>query len=278
MNNIEPIFGTYALPVWRERLMRLAQSMPVSWLGRRGALLARRLALRGWSGPIDGVADGFRLRVHIADNISERKFLFMPQLFDPVELGFIREQLQQIGGLFLDIGANAGIYSLTAARALAASGKPGGVVCVEPNPTMLGRLTTNLALNDFTGLVRVFPLALSDRAGEIEFTISDTNLGESGPAKGKGRKTRVACDTLLNVLTQAGAERVTGMKIDVEGLEDRILMPFLRDAPRSLYPGFIVIEISHQGWSEDLLGEFSRCGYHIFQRNRMNAIYVLGNP
>jgi len=278
MNYIEPSFGTYALPVWRERLMRLAQSMPVSWLGRRGALLARRLALRGWSGPIDGVADGFRLRVHIADNISERKFLFMPQLFDPVELGFIRGQLQQIGGLFLDIGANAGIYSLTAARALAASGKPGGVICVEPNPTMLERLTTNLVLNDFTGLVRVFPLALSDRAGEIEFTISDTNLGESGLAKEQGRKIRVACDTLLNVLKQSGAVQVTGMKIDVEGLEDRILMPFLRDAPRSLYPGFIVIEISHQGWPEDLLGEFGRCGYHICQRNRMNAIFVLGNP
>jgi FkbM family methyltransferase len=278
MNTIEPIFGTYPLPAWRAWLLRLAQSMPVSWLGRRGALLARHFALLGWSGPIDGEADGFRLRVHIADNVSERKFLFMPQLFDPVELGFIREQLHKNGGLFLDIGANAGIYSLTAARALAASGKPGGVICVEPNPTMLERLATNLALNDFTGSVRVFPLALSDRAGEIEFTISDTNLGESGLAKGAGRKTRVACDTLLNVLKQAGAERVTGMKIDVEGLEDRILMPFLRDAPRSLYPGFVIIEISHQAWSEDLPGELGRRGYHIFQRNRMNAIYVLGNP
>jgi len=259
--------------------MRLAQSMPVSWIGRRGALLARHLALHGWSGPVDGEADGFRLRVHIADNVSERKFLFMPQLFDPVELGFIREQLQKKGGLFLDIGANAGIYSLTAARAIATSGKPGGgVICVEPNPTMLERLTANLVLNDFTDLVRVFPLALSDRAGEIEFTISDTNLGESGSVKEKGRKIRVACDTLLNVLKQSGAVQVTGMKIDVEGLEDRILMPFLRDAPRSLYPGFIVIEISHQGWSEDLLGEFGRCGYRICLRNRMNAIYVLGNP
>lgn len=275
MNNIEPPFGSYALPAWRERLLRLAQSMPVSWLGRRGALISRRFALRGWQGPIDAVAEDFRLRVHIADNVSERKFLFMPQFVDPVERGFIRKRLQEQGGLFLDIGANAGIYSLTAARALAESGKPGGVMCVEPNPTMLARLNTNLALNGFSEQVRVFPLALSDGPGEIEFTISDTNLGESSLAGGSGRTIRVPCDSLLNVLTQAGAERVTGMKIDVEGLEDRILIPFLRDAPRSLYPGFIVIENSQQAWAEDLIGELGRRGYHILQCCKMNTIYAL---
>lgn len=251
--------------------------MPVSWLGRRGALISRRFALRGWHGPIDAVAENFRLRVHIADNVSERKFLFMPQFVDPVERGFIRKRLQEQGGLFLDIGANAGIYSLTAARALAESGQPGGVICVEPNPTMLARLSTNLALNGFSEKVQVFPLALSEGPGEIEFTISDTNLGESSLAGGSGRTIRVPCDSLLNVLNQAGAERVTGMKIDVEGLEDRILIPFLRDAPRSLYPGFIVIENSQQVWAEDLLGEFERSGYHLQQRCKMNAIYALKN-
>lgn len=274
MTDIDPPYGAYALPEWRQRLLHLAQAFPVTWLGRRAALVARRFALRGWQGPIDAEAEGFRLRVHIADNVSERKFLFMPQFVDPAERGYIRAKLSERGGLFLDIGANAGIYSLTAAGALVRSGKPGGVICVEPNPTMLARLNTNLALNNFTETVRVLPMALSDSPGEIEFTISATNLGESGLAGGAGQKIRVASDSLLNVLNQAGATQVTGMKIDVEGLEDRILMPYLRDAPPNLYPGFIIIENSQQIWAEDLFGEFERRGYRIKQRCKMNAIFV----
>lgn len=276
MNSFKPAYGTYALPGWRQRLLRLAQSFPVTWLGRRAALIARRFALLGWEGPIDGEAEGFRLRVHVADNVSERKFLFMPQFVDPAERAFIRARLMEEGGLFLDIGANAGIYSLSAAGALARSGKPGGVICVEPNPIMLERLHTNLALNAAAQSVRVLPMALSDQPGEIEFTISNSNLGESGLAGGEGRKIRVACDSLLNVLNKADATQVTGMKIDVEGLEDRILMPFLRDAPRSLYPGFIIIERSQKIWKEDLFAEFERRGYRIQQQCKMNVIYVLG--
>lgn len=276
MTDIQPAYGTYALPDWRQRLLNLAQAFPVSWLGRRAALVARRFALRGWQGPIDAEAEGFRLRVHIADNVSERKFLFMPQFVDPVERGYIRAQLRDKGGLFLDIGANAGIYSLTAAGALAHAGKPGGVISVEPNPTMLARLNTNLALNAYQQIVRVLPMALADGPGEIEFTISDTNLGESGLAGGAGQKIRVASDSLLNILNQAGASQVAGMKIDVEGLEDRILMPFLRDAPVSLYPGFIIIENSEQVWAQDLLGEFAKRGYRLLKQCKMNAIYVLG--
>ncbi len=275
MNVVSPPFGTYALPSWKRRLLRLAQSMPVSWLGRRGALIVRRMVLRGWHGPVDGEAEGFRLRVHVADNVSERKFLFMPQFVDPVERGFIQKQLRVRGGVFLDIGANAGVYSLTAAAALVRSLKPGRVICVEPNPTMLERLVTNMALNGFTGLTQVLPLALSDRPGEVEFTISDTNLGESGLAAGAGRTIRVAGDSLLNALNKAGVTQVTGMKIDVEGLEDRILMPFLRDAPRTLYPGHIVIEDSQHEWAEDLPGELKRCGYRIVMSGKMNAVYSL---
>ncbi len=275
MENIEPVFGAYALPAWKQWFMRLAQSMPVSWLGRRGALISRRIALSGSRSVVDGVADGFRMRVHIADNVSERKFLFMPQFVDPAERGFIRKRIHESGGVFIDIGANAGIYSLTAAGALVKSGKPGSVIAVEPNPTMLDRLSTNLALNDFSDTVQIYPVALSDHAGEIEFNISDTNLGESGLASGTGRKISVPCDTLLNVLRQAGVEEVNGMKIDVEGLEDSILVPFLKNAPRTLYPGFIIIENSEHVWKEDLTGELKRHGYTVMQRCKMNVIYVL---
>lgn len=271
MTDVTPAYGSHALGPWRRRFLRLAQAMPPSWLGRRGALVARRLALLGWQGPIDGEAEGHRLRVHLHDNVSERKFLFMPQFVDPAERAHVRAVLAAQGGVFLDIGANAGIYSLTAAAALPAGGR---VLSFEPNPTMLERLRTNIALNGFEDRVRVLPLALSDRAGEIEFTVSDSNLGESGLAGGSGRRIRVPCDTLHQVLVREGVARVTGMKIDVEGLEDRILMPFLAAVPADLYPGFIIIENSQGVWSQDLLGEFVRRGYRLAQQCKMNSIYV----
>lgn len=272
INDIAP-YGAFRLPGMRYSLLRLAQGQQVSWLGRRLALLARRLALRGWPQPVDAEADGFRLRVHVMDNVSERKFLFMPRFFDVEERAYLANHLGG-GGAFIDIGANAGIYTLTACRAMKHCGGAGRVVAVEPNPTMLGRLRLNLELNGYAEMVEIWPLALTDHSGETTFTVSDSNLGESGLAVGTGRKLVVRCEPLLKALNAAGIDRLAGIKIDVEGMEDRVLVPFFRTTPESLHPGFIIIENSETLWAEDLAGLLVEKGYHLARRLRMNSIYV----
>lgn len=274
MTPSDPAFGAYAPQSWQATCLKLSQGQPVSWLGRRLALILRRLVLRRRTAPIDAEAEGLRLRVHVTDNVSERKFLFMPQFCDPAERAYVATHLSP-DGVFLDIGANAGIYTLVAARAYARLGGSGHVLAVEANPTMQARLRFNVAANDFDAQVRLAPIALADRTGEVDFTIADGNLGESGLDTPGGNTLRVPCKTLADLLRDEGVARVDGMKIDVEGMEDVILTPFFQQADRDLYPGFIVIEDSAYRWRTDLLGVLTKAGYRRQASYRMNLILVL---
>jgi FkbM family methyltransferase len=272
-----PDYGTYTLSGWQQRLLTLAQRQERTWLGRRLALVARRLVLKGRTQPIDASADGFRMRVHVTDNVSERKFLFMPQFCDISERDYLVSHLTA-DGVFLDIGANAGIYSLTAARAYAASRGAGYVLAVEANPTMQARLDYNVRLNALESQVRLARVALSDRSGEVTFNISSSNLGESSLAPTEGTPITVPCQTLLSLLQEHGVSRVDGMKIDVEGMEDVILMPFFGEAPRALYPRFVIIENSSSKWRSDLFGRMQEVGYRLLGTHKMNSILVLDSP
>ena len=269
-----PEFGTYALSPWHQRLLALSQTQSRGWFGRRLALLLRRMVLKGRTQPIDADADGFHMRVHVTDNVSERKFLFMPQFCDIAERDYLTRHLTP-NGVFLDIGANAGIYTLTAARAYAALGGSGRVLAVEANPTMQARLDLNVALNDYSTRVQLAPIALSDQEGEVEFSISASNLGESGLLATGGHSIKVPCLTLQGLLEKEGIKSVDGMKIDVEGMEDVILTPLFRQAPRALFPKFIVIEDSVSRWRSDLFALLAEVGYREVTREKMNVILAL---
>jgi hypothetical protein len=43
-------------------------------------------------------------------------------------------------------------------------------------------------------------------------------------------------EPLAHIIAAAGVNRIDTMKIDIEGFEDRALMPFIATAPRSLWP------------------------------------------
>jgi FkbM family methyltransferase len=272
-----PRFGAHALSTSDRRLLRLAQRQPRTWLGRRLALILRRLVLRNRTEPIDAEVEGLRMRVHVNDNVSERKFLFMPGFCDPAERNYVETHLTP-DGVFLDIGANAGIYTLTAARNYRRMAGKGYVLAVEANPTMQSRLGFNVAVNSFEPQVRLAPIALSDSTGEVEFTVADGNLGESGLNTPGANKLRVPCKTLDDLLRDAGVTQVDGMKIDVEGMEDQILSPFFREADRSLFPAFIVIEDSAYRWRTDLMSLLTAAGYRKHAAHKMNLILVLEHP
>lgn len=266
-------YGTYRLSPWHSRLLGFAQSRKPGWTGRRLALLARRLVLSGRRLPIDASAEGFKLRVHVADNVSERKFLFMPQFVDTTERAYLDGHLTP-DGVFLDIGANAGIYTLTAARAYARLGGRGYALAVEANPTMQERLRYNVALNDLDAHARLAPLALSNRDGEVAFSLSNSNLGESGLLAAGGETIKVPCLTLANLLARHDIEHPDGLKIDVEGMEDVILAPYLEQAPADRLPGFMIVENSAPQWHLPLPDMLAEAGYRAEYVGRMNTLYL----
>ncbi len=248
--------------------------MPANWLGRRLALLTRRLALIGAADWIDGISEGIRLRVARRGNVSDRKFLFMPQFVDRFERDLLRQRATA-GGYFLDIGANAGVYSLTLAQRYAVLGG-GRVFAFEPNPSMADRLGANAAFNDFGKLIEVQQMALADRDGRMRLTLDASNLGQSSLTDDVGTNgIEVETRTLAGFLAERDLGQADGLKIDVEGAEDKVLGPFMREAGQQLLPRCIVIENSESHWSEDLHALFASRGYRLLRRTRMNSVFEL---
>jgi FkbM family methyltransferase len=154
--------------------------------------------------------------------------------------------------VFLDVGANAGAYTLFVANRV---GRSGRIIAVEPHPTALARLHCNLALNGIDW-AKVVPAALSDHNGTVSLFINERNIGSSSMLSGRRpdlvtRAIEVGCRSLSSLVAEEGLTRIDAIKLDVEGAE----------APRPLLPRFMIIEDNRSVWKEDLLGLLERTGY-----------------
>jgi FkbM family methyltransferase len=148
-------------------------------------------------------------------------------------LNFLRVHIPE-GGVFVDVGANVGTYALAIARHVGAGGK---VIAIEPHPITCERFAFN---RDASGLPQVKLVAAAAGACEGELTIATNgaNLAASQIVSGEPSKDtiRVPSQRLLRILSDAGAEQINALKIDVEGFEDRVLTGFFREAPQRLWP------------------------------------------
>ncbi len=265
-------FGTFAPKAYLARIIARTRAASDSFLGRKVAYALRRLGLRSLDGaPVDIESLGAKMRLYPDGNVCEKRVLFTPQYFDAVERELLASRLHE-GFTFIDVGANIGAYSLfVAARA----GRRARILAVEPQPEVFARLSFNIAQNPF-GTVKAVACALADKPGELTLFIDPTNRGESSVRilnSSAGTSVKVPAMTLLSLVEGEGYERIDAIKLDVEGAEDLILEPFLRDAPQALWPGFIIIEDSRQRWQTDLAGLLERSGYKLVAQTRLNLVF-----
>jgi FkbM family methyltransferase len=243
-----------------------------NWYGRRLALVLRRLAISLLNGkPLDVTRYGARMRLHPYNNNCEKKVLFTPQFFDPQERALLKARLPQ-DCVFLDIGANIGAYALFVA---AFAGPQARIVAVEPQRDVFERLTYNIAQNPFH-TVKAVACAVADKAGELTLFIDPRNRGESSlriVGTNEGAQITVPAVTLLGLLRSEGLTRVDAIKLDVEGAEDLILEPFLREAPESLLPKLLLIENGTGQWQIDLPALLASHGYRALPPSRLNLMF-----
>ncbi len=182
---------------------------------------------------------GLQLRLSPRGNFSEGRLLFTPQSFDRTELDWLAGYLGPTA-TFVDIGANAGGYSLAIRSRFGSAIR---ILAVEPDPEMRRRIAFNLATNAIRN-IEICPVAVSDTQGEAVLEIGD-NRGENAlvdRASSSQRTVTVPVDTLVNVLAANRVAAVDALKIDVEGHEPRVLGHFFAHAPRALWPRAIVTE------------------------------------
>lgn len=265
-------FGAFAPQSSLARIIAWTRGAPDSFFGRKIAYALRRLGLRSLKGkPVDIESLGARMRLYPDGNVCEKRVLFTPQYFDPVERDLLAAHLRE-GFRFIDIGANIGAYSLFVA---AKAGPSARILAVEPQPEVFARLAFNIAQNPF-GTVKAIACALADKPGELTLFLDPANRGESSVRilrSSTGSTVRVPATTLLALVQSEGYERLDAIKLDVEGAEDLILEPFLRDAPEALWPSLIVIEDSRERWQIDLLDLLRKSGYTLLAQTRLNLVF-----
>jgi len=265
-------WGTHSPGSYERAVLALTRAMPANWLGLRLAILFRRLAMpRIGEGCRDTMLWGMRLRLYPRRNGCEKNALFTPQMFDTMERRVLAGVVKRKDGAFtfVDIGANVGLYSLY----LASVGDV-RTLAIEPQPGILERLRFHLAANP-GAKVDVRPVALSDRDGEVTLVLNESDSGGTHIDKPgldqAGRRINVPTMPLLAVLADAGITAIDALKIDVEGAEDIVLAPFLRDAPQSLLPRLILIEDTRGFWGIDLFALLRGRGYTEQERSRQNV-------
>ncbi len=182
--------------------------------------------------------------------------LFLAQRIRAVQTPFI----------FVDIGANQGVYSLVAA----ANNKALRVYAFEPIHATANRLRENVRINDQAERVQVIEAAISSNDGSQTMAVSD---GHTGQAKivcptadcsekfGQQIVASISGDTLSSLIEPAGAPIY--VKIDVEGHESTVI-----DAILNAEIGTRIREIffeMDENWTDRSVLEdrFQRAGFSL---------------
>jgi FkbM family methyltransferase len=123
------------------------------------------------------------------------------------------------GDGFLDLGANAGFFSLVAVKA---AGPGGWCVSVDPDPDNCAAIQSLIELNGFPNW-RVLQQAVAESEGLLSFVRSAAGspTGHLGDGREAGERLEVKATTVDAVCERFGRPRF--VKVDVEGAEARVL-------------------------------------------------------
>ncbi|MEL6664893.1 MAG: FkbM family methyltransferase [Pseudomonadota bacterium] len=227
--------------------------------------------------PLDVSLYGGHARLYHTGNNSEIKALLSPKRYAREEYDFCRAHMPRENGVFLDIGGNAGVFSLFVASLM----QSGTLICAEPQPAMFDRLQTNFNLNPILGQrlnLVLKPTAVGgDQPGKLTISTPPTAAGQASARVREGDPTiNVPVTPMQDLLNAGGANKLDLLKIDVEGFEDGILFPFFDMAPATLHPKAIVMEACHANrWERDCEALLLSKGYKVVHKDRTNMMLVL---
>ncbi len=126
--------------------------------------------------------------------------------------------------VFVDIGANIGLYSLMAGVQGVAK-----VYAIEANPFSFSVLTRNIIINELSDKVVALCMPISEVSSILRFSLSGSHAGSIGNeiVEGKPKSEKISITTasfsLDGLLQVQGIFNITHLKIDVDGIEKGIL-------------------------------------------------------
>ena len=227
---------------------------------------------------------GLTLYLHIDDWIQQHMYFLGG--YEEAELKAV-EQFLTADSVFIDIGANIGLYTLFAANAINENGQ---VISFEPFTPNFNSLTKNVSLNNFSTIcLEKMAIGAKDGLINLYYDEKEKNLGmASSITLEKGVQEEVKLTALDSYLETKSLAKIDLIKIDIEGFEYAALLG-MRNTLTKFRPT-LLIEIlkstksaNHKSNCEQLL---TSLGYHKYyiddagrlsknevNTNRMNYVY-----
>jgi FkbM family methyltransferase len=129
-------------------------------------------------------------------------------------------ELAAKGGVFIDVGANLGYFSLL----WAAASPKNRVFAFEASPRNIEMLRRNVERNHLTDQITIIPQAAGKEPGSLEFDVGPPDqLGWGGFASGS-RKNAVAVDVVRGDEAVDVDGEIALLKVDIEGADTWALM------------------------------------------------------
>jgi FkbM family methyltransferase len=213
---------------------------------------------------IDDYLGMFKVQI---DTYSDVERCMLSRTYEPATVAIVNKFVRP-GQVCLDIGANVGAITLAMVKAV---GETGRVEAFEPGSRFIERLRKNLEMNPaVAGRVHAHQLGLSDEPGELLWQESRNAPGNASihwidPSRPSAR---VNVTTLDAFVLEQGLSAVHFLKIDVEGMERRVLAGGLetirRDRPVIYFESSLSDDEQKQAGQaiEDML---TSIGYRLYK-------------
>lgn len=207
------------------------------------------------------------------DNTTEAKALF--GRYNIEEINFMQSCVADVpSAVFVDLGANSGFYM----QNFLGRGHDRLALAIEPNPSLCQRVRNNFALlsgrrPDHNNRLIVECAAVGASAGSVHLDVSQ-GLGCAQIVQQATDQTiPVKMDSLHAILKRNDIQKIDLMKIDIEGYEDRAVVPFFEQAEAALFPRHIIFEhTSSDMWENDLFAVLHDNGYEPVGKTRGNLL------
>jgi FkbM family methyltransferase len=257
---------------WKERPLRTSARVALSLLRRRVPFL-REVVVN---------YDAGRSRMAIDLRTALGLKLYRYPYHDP-EIVLVTSLLRE-GDVFIDGGANVGLFSLVAAARVGHHGK---VVAFEPAAATRARLAVNVGLSRFHW-IDIRAEALADRQGNQEFTAFERDgagLSSFAPYSDQGgHRERVVTVKLDSALSPADESRLRVLKLDLEGAELAALSGARELLARTEVDVFLEVEPTHlarqQASADSVFRLLEGLGYRLFRvvagRDRRPVLLPIG--
>jgi FkbM family methyltransferase len=254
-----PVIRPY--PGWRLGSGERRSGSPATWLRRQLWYGIDSAVLTPW---ICG------LRVYAYPRNETSRGLFVTGQYEPNEFCFLARILRP-GMVFVDVGANMGLYTLFAAQQV---GQQGQVLAIEPSSRECERLLQNVRANSVSN-VRLVRKAVSDSSADADLLVAadvrsgHNTLGAFSYDTPLAVKETVHTERLDAIVSEEGLRRVDVIKMDVESAEVRALRGATGILER--FRPLLLIEfadsaLGHQGGSSAQIWDFlERQRYRLYE-------------